>query len=98
MDKLKFRLHMNEDDTRKILNDVLATLEEAFEELPQDESLQFVNFGSFTKKRRKPRTGRNPQNGIEVPIPAKTVITFKMGKDIQEKVNPVQKPAKKSKK
>lgn len=90
MAKLKLRLNMNEDDTRKVLNDVLGTFEEVFNELEQDESLQFVGFGAFTKKRRQPRTGRNPKNGVEIAIPARTVISFKMGKDVQNKVNPIE--------
>jgi DNA-binding protein HU-beta len=98
MARLKLRLNMNEDDTRKVLNEVLATFEEAFVELEQDEMLQFVGFGAFTKKRRQPRTGRNPQTGVELTIPAKKVIAFKMGKDVSEKVNPVEESAKKGKK
>ena len=92
--KLKLHLEMNEDESREVLNAVLATFEEAFEELPDNEMLKFIGFGSFSKKVRQARQGHNPQTGETMTIPAKTVITFKMGKDVDEKVNPV-KPVKK---
>lgn len=88
--KLKVHLNMNEDDTYEVLNGVLATFEEVFEQLPENEMLRFVGFGTFSKKMRQPRQGQNPQTGESIRIPAKTVITFKMGKDVDEKVNAVK--------
>ena len=43
--------------------------------------------GSFSVAERKERTGRNPQTGKEINIPAKKVIKFKAGK-LQIAVNP----------
>ena len=99
--KLKLHLEMTEDESYDVLNAVLATLEEVFEELPENEMLKFVGFGSFSKKVRQARQGHNPQTGEAMTIPARKVITFKMGKEVEEKMNPVtpvKKTAKKNKK
>jgi DNA-binding protein HU-beta len=37
-------------------------------------------FGTFAMKTRAARTGRNPQTGLPVEIPASTVLTFKAAK------------------
>ena len=41
-----------------------------------------VGFGSFSLVQRKARTGRNPQTGKEIKIPAKKVVKFKPGADL----------------
>lgn len=37
-------------------------------------------FGTFAMKTRAARTGRNPQTGLPVDIPATTTLTFKAAK------------------
>eukprot|EP00040_Diaphanoeca_grandis_P010794 m.55304 g.55304 ORF g.55304 m.55304 type:complete len:456 (-) comp22050_c0_seq1:134-1501(-) len=44
--------------------------------------VSLVGFGSFSISKRAARTGRNPQSGKEIQIPANTVIKFKAGKDL----------------
>ena len=41
-----------------------------------------VGFGSFSVAKRKARTGRNPQTGGTIQIPAKKVVKFKAGADL----------------
>lgn len=45
-----------------------------------------VGFGSFYSIRRKERTGRNPQTGEEVSIPAAVVPRFKPGKEFKDSI------------
>jgi DNA-binding protein HU-beta len=45
--------------------------------------VQLVGFGSFTTGKRKARTGRNPQTGEEIKIPATKTVRFKAGKDFK---------------
>jgi DNA-binding protein HU-beta len=45
-----------------------------------------VGFGSFSVAKRSARTGRNPQTGKEITIPAKKVVKFKAGSDLAEVV------------
>ena len=42
-------------------------------------SLQLVGFGTFKKKERKPRMGRNPKTGKKLKIPATKTVGFKPG-------------------
>lgn len=48
------------------------------------EDVTLVGFGTFTQSRRKARTGRNPQTGAEIKIPATTVPRFRPGKEFKE--------------
>ncbi|MBN2613860.1 MAG: HU family DNA-binding protein, partial [Bacteroidales bacterium] len=41
-----------------------------------------VGFGSFSVVQRSARTGRNPQTGKEIKIPAKKVVKFKPGAEL----------------
>lgn len=45
-----------------------------------------VGFGSFSKVRRKVRTGRNPQTGERIRIKARTVVKFKAGKKLKDAI------------
>lgn len=94
INKLKDRLNLNEDETRKILNETLAVFDEVFQE---HDMLRLVGFGTFVKKTRQSRIGRNPQTKEKIQIPEKTVITFKMGEDLEKALNPVKTSSKKSK-
>jgi len=44
------------------------------------ESVILTGFGTFSTKARAARTGRNPQTGKTIQIPAKKVVKFKPGK------------------
>ena len=46
-----------------------------------------VGFGTFEARKRAARTGRNPQTGKELKIPAKTVPAFSAGKKFKTVVN-----------
>jgi nucleoid DNA-binding protein len=48
--------------------------------------IELRNFGVFEVKRRKPRKARNPRTGDKVDVPAKNVVTFKPGKEMEERV------------
>ena len=45
-----------------------------------------VGFGSFSVAERSARTGRNPQTGKEIKIPAKKVVKFKAGSELSDVV------------
>ena len=46
-----------------------------------------VGFGSFSVKKRKARTGRNPRTGATIKIKAANVPHFKPGKGLRDAVN-----------
>ncbi|MGG4392184.1 DNA-binding protein [Priestia megaterium] len=54
--------------------------------LAKGEKVQLVGFGTFEVRERAERTGRNPQTGEEMTIPATKVPAFKVGKELKEAV------------
>lgn len=55
--------------------------------LKKGDRVALVGFGSFSVSKRDARTGRNPQTGKEIKIPAKNVVKFKAGADLTGSVN-----------
>ena len=47
--------------------------------LKKGDKLTLTGFGTFSVARRRARTGRNPQTGREIKIPATKVAKFKPG-------------------
>lgn len=54
--------------------------------LKRGQKVSFVGFGTFEVTRRKARTGRNPQTGQTIRIPASRVPKFRPGKALKEAV------------
>lgn len=65
----------------KAFTDVVA------EELKKGEKIQLVGFGTFEVSERQARTGRNPQTGVEMTIPASKAPKFKAGKALKDMIN-----------
>ena len=52
----------------------------------KEHRIELRNFGVFEVKRRKARKARNPRTGERVDVPPKNVVTFKPGKEMEERV------------
>lgn len=65
---------------------VQRTLDEITRTLVAEGRIELRNFGVFEIKRHAPRKARNPRTGEKVDIPAKSVVTFKPGKEMEELV------------
>jgi nucleoid DNA-binding protein len=62
--------------------------------MTENQKIEFRGFGTFVAQTRKEKIGRNPRNpdaGTFV-IPARKVVRFKVGKELDVKLNPA-KPA-----
>lgn len=57
------------------------------EALRENGRLDFIGYGTFQKKHRPARMGRNPSNGESIQISASNAATFKAGKRLKEAVN-----------
>jgi integration host factor subunit beta len=55
--------------------------------LQRGDGIEIRGFGSFTVRPYKPYNGRNPRTGQPVPVPAKRLPFFKVGKELKELVN-----------
>ena len=75
---------LTKKDSEKALNSFIANVSK---ELSKKGKIQLVGFGTFETRKRAARTGRNPQTGKEIKIPASTTPTFKAGKALKEIVN-----------
>jgi len=64
-----------------------AVLESVTSTLAKGEQVVLVGFGTFSVKDRAARTGRNPQTGDPIDIPAATIPSFKAGKALKDAVN-----------
>ena len=66
---------------------VKAFTEAVSKELKKTGKVQLVGFGTFETAKRAARTGKNPQTGAAIKIPAATVPKFKAGKALKDAVN-----------
>ena len=68
-------------DATKAVDAVFEAITEA---LQSGDKVQLVGFGNFEVRERSARTGRNPQTGEEIEIPASKVPAFKPGKALKD--------------
>ena len=64
-----------------------ATLSAVAGSLASGDSVALVGFGTFLVSKRKATTGRNPQTGESINIPAANVPKFRAGKALKESLN-----------
>ena len=86
---------LSKKDAEKAIS---ALVESISETLAKGEKIQLVGFGTFEVAERAARTGKNPQTGEAINIPASKAPKFKAGKALKDVVNTPAAPAKKSKK
>jgi DNA-binding protein HU-beta len=73
--------------TKKSVADVLeAFMDGVMATVKKGDSVTLTGFGTFKPSARSARTGRNPQTGATIQIPARTVPVFKAGKAFKEMV------------
>ncbi len=67
--------------TTDILNNAFATMGKA---IKKDKRFSYPGFGTFTVRKRKARTGRNPQTGEIIKINASKTVGFKPSPKLKE--------------
>ena len=65
---------------------VQRTFDALIEALVREGRIELRNFGVFQIKKREARMARNPRTGEKVPVLAKSVVTFKPGKEMEARV------------
>jgi nucleoid DNA-binding protein len=68
---------------------VQKTFDAIVETLLAEGRIELRNFGVFEVKRRKARKARNPRTGERVDVGPKSVVTFKPGKEMEERIRQV---------
>ena len=69
---------------------VQKTFDAIVETLVEERRIELRNFGVFEVKMRAARKARNPRTGGQVEVPAKLVVTFKPGKEMEAKVRELE--------
>lgn len=83
IDKIAEKSGLTKADSKKALDAFIEATAEALKN-PQDGKVALVGFGVFSVSERGERKGRNPQTKQEIIIPAKKVVKFKAGSELEE--------------
>ena len=85
--KVADKVHLTGRQAEAAVNILLTSIAEA---LREGGKVELRGFGSFRRRSRNARQGRNPRTGDAVQVPAKKVPVFRPGQELREKVGPVQ--------
>lgn len=77
------KAEITKKDAGVVVNAVLDSITEA---LKQGDKVSLVGFGTFETRNRAARSGRNPQTGAPIKIPAGRVPAFRPGSELKEAV------------
>jgi len=83
IDAVATKSELTKQDSKKAVDALFETISNT---LAKEEKIQLIGFGTFEVRERAERTGRNPQTGEEMTIPATKVPGFKVGKELKEAV------------
>ena len=78
------KANVTQKDAAEILAALIDTIEKS---VAKGKKITLVGFGTFERRERAARTGRNPQTGKELKIPARKVPAFTAGKKFKTVVN-----------
>ena len=74
---------LSKSEAEKALNSIVSNVQKT---LKKGDSVSLVGFGTWSVAKRNARTGRNPQTGAPIKIPAKNVPKFSPGKGLRDSV------------
>ena len=83
-DKLTTIFKIEQELSQKIVFSIVESISTAINE---NDRVEIRGFGSFFKKNYSSYKGRNPKTGEEVPITARSVVTFRASNVLKSKVN-----------
>ena len=72
---------------------VQKTFDALIDALVREGRIELRNFGVFQIKKREARMARNPRTGERVPVQAKSVVSFKPGKEMEARVRELDRAA-----
>ncbi len=77
------KTELKKKDTEKVVD---ALIEAVSETVAKGQKVQLIGFGTFERRQRTARTGKNPRTGEAIKIPAAYAPAFKAGKAFKDKV------------
>ncbi|MDB2550723.1 HU family DNA-binding protein [Rickettsiales bacterium] len=84
IEQLAIKLEISKAEANKNINILLDLISET---LKTNDKVQFTGFGSFIAQDKPATKGRNPKTGLEITIPARRVVRFKVGDLLKKKIN-----------
>ncbi len=84
IDAITEKAGLSKADASKAL---AATLESITDALKAGGKVALIGFGTFSVSSRTARTGKNPQTGEALTIPASKAAKFKAGQKLKDAVN-----------
>jgi DNA-binding protein HU-beta len=83
IEKIAKKTGLAKTDAGRALDATLVSIKEA---IAKNNDVVLIGFGTFSTSKRSARTGRNPQTGAALKIPASVVPKFKAGKALKDAV------------
>lgn len=84
VEQLASDMGLTKADCERVVDHTIETVKKA---VKKGDDVTLVGFGTFTRSKRKARTGRNPQTGEAIKIPACVVPKFRPGKAFKDYLN-----------
>ena len=80
IEKIAKETDMTKAQTERFIDATFSTIKKS---VKKGDEVKLVGFGTFAKSKRKARTGRNPQTGEAIKIPAAWYPKFRPGADFK---------------
>ena len=74
---------LSRNEALHLVEQILARMSDA---LGAGENVKITNFGTFLLIDKAERIGRNPKTGVEVPVSARRVVTFRPSQGLRDQV------------
>lgn len=78
------RVGLTKKEASEYVEAVLETIKETLE---SGEDIKVSGFGKFEVRAKGERVGRNPRTGVEIMIPERSVLRFKVSQVLKDKLN-----------
>ena len=82
-ERLFEQVGLNKREAKEFVDSFFEVMRDA---LARGEQVKLSGFGNFDLRQKNQRPGRNPKTGEEIPISARTVVTFRPGQKLKERV------------
>ncbi len=84
VDAIASKTNVPKAQAQVIVEDIFELIADG---LAKGDKIDLRGFGTFSVRQSEARTGRNPQTGEPLTIPARKVPNFKAGKELKDRVN-----------
>lgn len=82
-DTINRQIGLSRADSAQMVESILDHMTDAMQD---GENVKISGFGTFLLREKSERIGRNPKTGVEVPITARRVLTFRASQMMKERI------------